>query len=163
MEHLRAEVEVIQNPERGVLLFNAALKNIADSHGDRVAEVGKCVSEHALRELVLGNFRLKSGAMGAAVKKHVSASSYSQSGTVEHLTTIDQAHPTDQMYRLLWLEIYEQIKRSNCTFGTLSPAIAGTTLTELSETPGRQTRQDYRGVMDQLLATCPRTPPTRPD
>ena len=36
--------------------------------------------------------------------------------------------------------------------------VAGTILTELSETPGQQTRQDYGAVMTQLLATRPPTP-----
>jgi hypothetical protein len=91
--------------------------------------------------------------MGAAVSKHVSAKSYSQGGSVEHIVTVAQVHPTDQMYRLLWLEIYEQIKRSNCTFGNLSSVVADTPLTALSLAPTRQATQDYGAVMHQIGAS----------
>ena len=65
------------------------------------------------------------------------------------MTTIDQVHPTDQMYSLLWLEIYEQIKRSDCTFGKLSPVGADTPLAALSG-PSAQSRQGLDAVMNQI-------------
>jgi GDSL-like Lipase/Acylhydrolase len=157
VEQLRAQLEDIKNLENGVILFNATLKKLTQENGDQLAEIGSCVSEDTIRQLVLGNYRLKAGAMGASVSKHISTNSYSSSSSVQHTTTIDQVHPTDQMYRLLWLEIYEQIKRSNCTFGKLSPVLAGTPLTGISgRAPSQQTRQDYGTVMNELLATYPR-------
>jgi hypothetical protein len=75
--------------------------------------------------------------MGAAVKRHVSAPSYDRRGSVEHVATVDQAHPTDHLYRLLWLEIYAEIKRAGWTFGKLNPATDGPILTELAEPTGR--------------------------
>ena len=149
VELLRAQVEETKNLEQGVLLFNTTLATIAHKNGDRVAEVGSCVSEDTVRKLVRGNYRLKAGAMGAAVTRHVGALSYAQSAPAEHISTIDEVHPTDQMYKLIWLEIYEQIKRSGCTFGKLSPAIADTPLAKLAG-PSGQTRGDFAEVMDQL-------------
>jgi hypothetical protein len=79
----------------------------------------------------------------------VSALSYGQSASAEHITTIDEVHPTDQMYRLIWLEIYEQIKRAGCTFGKLSPVTADTPLAGLAG-PSAQTEEDYDAVMKQI-------------
>jgi hypothetical protein len=95
---------------------------------------------------------LKAGAMGAATSKHLSAVSYSQSGASQHITTIDEVHPTDQMYRLIWREIYEQIKRSDVTFGKLSSVLADTPLATLAG-PSQQTRNDFGAVMNQIGAS----------
>src|SRR4051812_17025179 len=67
---LQAQVDATKELEQGVLLFNATLATIAHKNGDRVAEVGSCVSEDTIRSLVQGNYRLKAGAMGAAVTTH---------------------------------------------------------------------------------------------
>jgi hypothetical protein len=53
------------------------------------------------------------------------------------------------MYRLIWLEIYEQIKRAGCTFGKLSPVIADTPLAGLAG-PSAETRGNYGDVMEQI-------------
>jgi hypothetical protein len=37
-----------------------------------------------------------------------------------HVTTIDEAHPSDEMYRLIWHEIRNQIYKADCTFDRLS-------------------------------------------
>jgi phospholipase/lecithinase/hemolysin len=152
VELLHVQIEAIKNLENGVLLFNSTLKKTADQNGDGVVEIGKCVSEHTIRELVQGNYRLKAGAMGAAVTTHISAASYNQGASVQHTHTFDEVHPTDQMYRLIWLEIYEQIKRSKCTFGRLSPVIADTPppLAELHEAPMLQTKQAFAAVMADI-------------
>jgi hypothetical protein len=161
-ELLHRQIVAIKNLENGVLLFNLTLAMIAQKNGDRVAEMGTCVSEDTIRKLVQGNYRLKAGAMGAAVTTHISAASYNDSDSVQHTNTVDEVHPTDQMYRLIWLEIYEQIKRSGCTFGKLSPVIADTPLAELSG-PSQQTRQAYAALMNQIGASpqarLTKTPP----
>ncbi len=150
VEVLRAQVEEIKNLESGCTLFNSILKTLADQNGDRVAEVGMCISEDTILNLVASHkYRLKSGAMATAATTHMSANSYSHSGSVQHIVTIDEVHPTDQMYKLIWLEIYEQIKRSNCTFGNLTSAVAvgPTTLAELSVGPRNA------AVMNQIGAS----------
>jgi hypothetical protein len=149
-QELHDQIEAIKNLEQGVLLFNGTLNHTAEDNGDRVAKIGTLVSEDTVRELVFGNLRLKKGATGAAVKTHISAASYSQGTSVQYTHTVDEVHPTDQMYRLIWLEIYEQIKRSNCTFGKLSPVIADTPLAGLSEGPTQRLRQAHAAVMADI-------------
>jgi lysophospholipase L1-like esterase len=157
VEKLRAQVEETKRLERGVRLYNACLESIANHNGDCVAHIGICVSEDTIRKLATSNtFRLKEGAMSEKSSTHISAESYNQSASIQHIVTIDEVHPTDQMYKLIWLEIYEQIKRSNCTFGNLVPSDQGqdfgytpnTPLTALS-----QQRQGFGAVMQELLAT----------
>jgi hypothetical protein len=114
VELLRAQVEETKALEQGVLLFNSTLTTIAHRNGDRVAEVGSCVSEDTLRKLVVGNYRLKSGAMGAAVTRHVSALSYGQSASAEHITTIDEVHPTDQIWAINRVRMREHGEHTVC-------------------------------------------------
>jgi hypothetical protein len=152
MEKLRAQIVEIKRLENGVLLFNATLKKLTHQNGDRLAEVSWCVSEETVQKLVQGNHRLKAGAMDWSVWSHISANDYSQKITSQNITTIDEVHPTDEMYRLLWLEIYEQIKRSGCTFGQLNQVAASTPLATLAgpAQPSPQTRQLFDAVMTQL-------------
>ena len=82
--------------------------------------------------------------MPSAATTHMSAKSYNQSGSVQHMVTKDEVHPTDQMYKLIWLEIREQIRKSNCTFGNLNPVGAATPLS---------TVQSFGEVMDEIGAT----------
>jgi phospholipase/lecithinase/hemolysin len=130
---LHDQIVEIENLESGVTMFNATLKQLADQHGDRVVEVGKCFSEQTILKLVSSHkYRLKAGAMATEVEKYISALTYDLSGSVQHIFTVDEVHPTDQMYKLIWLEVYEQIKRSNCTFGSL-PSVVSNALTPLAE------------------------------
>jgi GDSL-like Lipase/Acylhydrolase len=149
VELLRAQVEVTKNLEHAVLVFNSILATIAHRNGDRVAEVGGCVSEDTIRKLVQGNYGPKEGVMGAEVTEHVSRSDYIKDNSAEYIATVDEVHPTDQMYRLLWLEIYEQIKRSGCTFGKLSPVASDTPLAVMSG-PSQQTELAFAAVMNEL-------------
>jgi hypothetical protein len=144
VELLEEQIVMTQNLEKGVLLYNATLKSTANANGDRVAEVGHCISEETLRRLVKANFRLKAGAMGAAVTQNIGSNAYDSGAASEFTTTVDLVHPTDQMYKLIWLEIREQIRKSNCTFGSLSPVPA---LTPLS------TIQGIGPVMEELGST----------
>jgi hypothetical protein len=60
------------------------------------------------------------------------------------------------MYKLIWLEIYEQIKQSGCTFGNLVPSDLGGELgyrPDTPLTPLSQERGAYGAVMRELLAT----------
>jgi hypothetical protein len=157
VELLEEQIIVTKNLEKGVYLFNSTLKATAHANGDPVAEVGRCISEDTLRQMVQANFRLKSGRMGAPVTQHVGANAYDRSAAVEFTTTYDQVHPTDQMYKLIWLEIRDVIRRSNWTFGSLSPAAASTPLSAITNrAPSQQTVQGHTAVMQQLLARVPR-------
>ena len=146
---LNLQIEETKRLERGVLLFNTVLAKLAYKNGDRVAEVGSCISEETISKLVRGHARLKAGAMPAAADKFISAFSYDHSGSRQHIVTKDEVHPTDQLYKLIWLEIYEQIKRSNCTFGNLQPVLGDAPLSVMAG-PSAQTVQNYNAVMNQL-------------
>ena len=146
---LAAQIKEIKELERGVLDFNVMLATTALQNGDRVAEIGCCLSEDTLHSLIRGNYRLKEGASGTRAE-HRSALSYSSDTDLANLTTIDQVHPTDQVYRLIWLEIYEEIKKSDCTFGILAGALTPTPLSSLSG-PSQATRDKFGGVMGELL------------
>jgi hypothetical protein len=121
-EKLRRQIETIKNFENGVRQFNESLASIAKSNGDQVAKIAKCLSDDTIEQLLIRrDYGLKFGAMDEEAS-FVSSARYDQNNQHHNLTTIDEAHPTDQMYRLIWWEILEQIKTSGCTFGQLSPA-----------------------------------------
>ncbi len=130
---LEAQVQEIRNLESGVIGFNAALATIARANGDRVVDIGGCLTEANIQALVRGNSRLREGAATHRAE-HMSARAYEQRVEPVNITTIDEVHPTDHMYRLIWEEIYEEIKRSNCTFGNLVGTPAAPTLSTLSQT-----------------------------
>jgi lysophospholipase L1-like esterase len=145
---LKKQFDEIKNLEQGVLNFNTQLAITARLNGDRVAEIGSCLSEETIRGLIRGNYGLKAGAMTVEAK-YQSTTDYVQSTGSAHLTTIDGVHPTDQMYKLIWFEIYEEIKRSDCTFGTLALQGAESPLSTLSG-PTQQTRAAFQNVMREL-------------
>ncbi len=147
---LIAQVEELKKLEQGVMLYNLELARIARFQGDRVAELGSCISEDSLEALVNGSNRLKAGAMATAVNTHISARNYDLGTQATPLTTIDQVHPTDAMYRLIWKEIRQEILAADCTFGTLPGVRTPGTLSVLSG-PSQATRGNFNNVMQQLL------------
>ncbi|MBV8408146.1 MAG: hypothetical protein JOY64_10985 [Alphaproteobacteria bacterium] len=121
-EKLRRQIESIKSFEEGVRFFNQTLASIASGNGDLVAKLANCLSEDTIEQLLIRrDYGLKFGAMDEEAA-FVSAPKYDENNQPHTLTTIDEAHPTDQMYRLIWWEIFEQIKAADCTFGKLSPA-----------------------------------------
>jgi hypothetical protein len=83
--------------------------------------------------MVQGNNLLKKGA-SLTHAEHRSAHEYdllSENPDLStHVATIDEAHPNDPVYRLIWLEIYKVITKAGITFGTL-PGLATPTPLEL--------------------------------
>ena len=146
---LESVVTQIKSFDQGVLNFNLALALHTRKNGDGLVEIGSCISEETISQLVNGNYRLRAGA-ATQEALHVSSASYSVSGVTAPMTTIDQVHPTDQVYRLIWLEIYEEIKKCGCSFGNLSNDRAASTLSTLSG-PSAQERANFTRVMQQLL------------
>ncbi len=147
---LIAQVEELKKLEQGVMLYNLELARIARFQGDRIAELGSCITEDSLEALVNGSNRLQKGAMTASVGTHVSAQSYDLRTQATPITTIDQVHPTDAMYRLIWKEIRLEILASDCTFGTLPGVRTPGTLSTLAG-PSQTTRSNFNNVMQQLL------------
>lgn len=157
LQALMAQVEELKKLEQGVLLFNVELVRLARKNGDRVAELGSCLSEDSLERLVNGSYRLRAGAAATATNTQISARAYDQRTQAAPLTTIDQVHPTDAMYRLIWQEIRREILAANVTFGRLYGVPTPGTLSHLAG-PTAATRTGFNAVMQELLSKRARTP-----
>jgi hypothetical protein len=145
---LKNVVSHIKSLEQGVLNFNLALALHTRKKGDGLVEIGSCMSEETISKLVAGNYGLRTGA-DTQEALHVSSADYSTNNLTAPMTTIDEVHPTDHVYRLIWLEIYEEIKKCGCSFGSLSNARGAPTLSNLSG-PGAQERVNFARVLQQI-------------
>jgi hypothetical protein len=136
---LDQQMKEIKALEDGVLLFNAALAQAAGSNGDWVVQIGSCLTEDSVRALVRGNYRLKKGASPKEAE-HISSAKYDllqrEPDFAANITTIDEVHPSDEMYRLIWKEIHKVITKAGCTFGNLSGLTTPTTLSTLAAVTG---------------------------
>lgn len=148
LQVLEKQMEEIRNLEAGVLNFNAQLHKSAGQNGDRVVKMGERITEESIRALVSGNYKLKAGAAPNPAS-HISAGDYNllraRDDYQAHISTIDEAHPSDEMYRLIWHEIRNQIYKANCTFGKLNNQIVKTTLKQLAR-KGPQTVEDRQTI-----------------
>jgi hypothetical protein len=149
-----AKVDRLKKLEQGVMLFNLELVRIARQNGDRVAEIGSCITEDSMEALVSASPRLVRGAAAAATSTHVSARDYDRNARPAHITTIDQVHPTDEVYRLIWKEILQEILRSDCTFGALPGVTPPGTLSTLAG-PSTQARANFGALMTELKQKHP--------
>jgi phospholipase/lecithinase/hemolysin len=136
LQALQEQMEEIKNLETGVLTFNAELHRCAEINRDRVVKMGTRITEESVRALVSGHYKLKKGAAQKSAN-HISARNYDllrqDPSFAAHISTIDEAHPSDEMYRLIWHEIRNQIYKADCTFGKLSFQITKTTLKQLAK------------------------------
>lgn len=149
VKNLQEKVTLIKGFETGVMNYNTHLSLIARGNGDAVAEVGNIISEETLNRLFEGNYHLMAGAIAGRATQ-VSAAQYDTTA-VRPITTIDEVHPTDQMYKIIWAEIYAELKRSNSSFGELTGAQVASTLATLAG-PSAAVRGDYNSVMEQIRA-----------
>lgn len=151
LRNLENKVEEIQEFEKGVMMFNTKLSIEATQNGDAVAEIGSVISEESIRRLFEGNYGLMAGPM-ASKATQIGARDY-DTATRHHVTAIDQVHPTDQMYKLIWGEIYEVIKRTGTTFGRLQGAQipGGAVLAGLSG-PSDGVKSKFSSVLAQIRA-----------
>jgi hypothetical protein len=121
LKELKEQMQDIEHLESGVLAYNACLAVETGRNGDTLVKIGKCLTEDTVRALVRGRYRLKKGA--APVKaEFISAHDYDllgADGPVANITTIDEVHPSDALYRLIWLEIHQGIIAARCAFGNL--------------------------------------------
>jgi len=141
LKALKEEVAIVENLETGVRNYNVSLLAQAKTNGDAVVKVAQAISENTLR-LLVGNGTMAAGAMEQQAVQ-VGAAIYGQLGGPQPLTTIDQKHPTDQMYRFLWEEIYAELQLAGLSFGRLSAAAVGQALRTAA-------RSGMREVMAEL-------------
>jgi len=142
---LKQKLDAIKGFEVGVVNYNASLWKKALSNDDTVAPVGNVLSEETISRLFEGNYGLMAGAMTTRAE-HVSSAGYSTSAK-RPITTIDEVHPTDQMYKIIWGEIYDAIKRSQSTFGNLAGFGPESVLTALFKD---KVRDDFRSVLQDI-------------
>jgi len=127
--NLRKQMDDIKRLEQAVLNYNAALLALASENGDVVAELGNRITEDTLAQVLLkpGTYELKIGAkpesptkrpLMAPGAKFVAANDYG--GSTKHVACVDELHPTDHVYLLIWLEIREKILESGYSFGNLT-------------------------------------------
>ena len=147
VKNLQEKVKLVKGFETGVMSYNAQLAIDAHQNGDHVAEVGNVLSEETISRLFEGNYGLMAGATGERAT-HVSSSGYSTSSN-RPVTTIDEVHPTDQMYKLIWGKIYEEIQAQGTSFGKLSGSRSASTLETLSG-PSSDVRGNFGSVLDQI-------------
>jgi phospholipase/lecithinase/hemolysin len=136
LKALEKQMAEIRNLESGVTNFNAALHLAVGQNGDRIVKIGSCITEDSVRALVRGHHRLKKGASPKPAA-HISARNYDlltrDPNFAANITTIDEVHPSDVMYRLIWHEIRNEIYHANCTFGALSGVAVPATLSQLAQ------------------------------
>ena len=148
VKELQEKVAMVKNFEVGVMNYNTHLALKTRGNADGLAEVGNIISEETLNRLFEGNFHLMAGALGARTSVHTDSAHYDTT-QVRPVTTVDEVHPTDQMYKVIWDEIYAEIKRCNATFGLLTGARAATTLATLAG-PSATVRGDFNSIMADI-------------
>lgn len=147
LKSLQDKVALVKKLETGVMNYNTHLALKVTGNNDALAEIGNVISEETIARLVEGNFGLKDGAKGIR-SAHVGSSGYDTS-VKQHTTTIDEVHPTDQMYKVIWEEIYETLKRANLTFGNLVGTPMPSTLATLSG-PSAAVRGKFNKALNQM-------------
>jgi GDSL-like Lipase/Acylhydrolase len=133
LKALNKQMKDIENLEVGVLCYNSCLAKVTGMNGDTLVRIGSCLTEDTVRALVRGRYRLKKGAAPDKAK-FISAHEYDLlgSGHMANITTIDEVHPSDELYRLIWLEIRLGIIAAGCAFGNLGSVVFTPVLSTLA-------------------------------
>jgi hypothetical protein len=135
LKELNKQMNDIANLEVGVLAYNSCLAEVTGRNGDTIVKIGTCLTEDTVRALVRGRYRLKKGAAPDKAE-FMSAHNYdllgSNEGRAVNITTIDEVHPSDELYRLIWLEIHQGIIAAGCAFGNLGNVVPTPVLSTLA-------------------------------
>jgi hypothetical protein len=118
LQSYKQQLKLIKDLEVGVLTFNTILNLIAETNNDTVVSLATLLAPNVLAHLVESSGVFLKGAMKASAT-HVGSGAYDAQGSVRHLTTIDGAHPTDPLYKIMWHEIYRMMTHAQITFGNL--------------------------------------------
>jgi phospholipase/lecithinase/hemolysin len=149
IRELQEKVAMIKNFEAGVMAYNTQLSLNATGNGDIVAEIGNILSEETVARLLEGNYGLVSGAMSTRATQ-VASKDYA--AAARPITTIDEVHPTDAMYKLIWEEIYTTFQRQGSTFGKLQGTLTAISALAREAGPNAAVRGDFGAAMAQIRA-----------
>jgi lysophospholipase L1-like esterase len=119
----KAEYELrrmLNNFESGVLLYNHTLRETAAAHGDVYVEMAPVLSRESITSMLEG-LRLVPGSQQVGTSdRHVGAAEYESTDGLVHVTSSDDAHPTDRIYKLMWEQIAVALREKQYGFGRLS-------------------------------------------
>jgi phospholipase/lecithinase/hemolysin len=144
---LQEKVAMVKNFEAGVMAYNTQLSINATGNGDMVAEIGNILSEETVARLLEGNYGLVSGAM---TQRATQVASQDYAATPRPITTIDEVHPTDAMYKLIWEEIYATFQRQGSTFGKLQGTLTAISALARESGPNAAVQGDFGAAMAQI-------------
>lgn len=112
---------MINNFESGVQLFNKTLRETAERNGDIYVDIAAAVSPSVVSG-ILGQMELVKGSQDVGTSNvFISSGSYEAVHLFEDvkITTSDDVHPTDRMYKYMWEIIKAKISENQYTFGNL--------------------------------------------
>jgi phospholipase/lecithinase/hemolysin len=119
----KAEYELrrmLNNFESGVLLYNHTLRETAARNGDAFVEMSSVLSRESVTALLEG-LRLIPGSQAEGTsKRHVTAADYERTQELVHVTSSDDAHPTDRIYKTMWDRIAATLGERQFGFGRLA-------------------------------------------
>jgi hypothetical protein len=119
---LKSEYEIrrmLNNFESGVLLYNHTLRETALRHGDAFVEMSSVLSRESITSMLEGLRLIPGSQKKGTSKRWNTAQGYDNEQELVHLTTSDDAHPTDRIYKLMWDRIAETLNERQYGFGRL--------------------------------------------
>lgn len=117
--NLDATEKEINDLAEGVSIFNTKLESVVKGNRDRVVKLDTFITEDSLNQLIEAHLGLDAGAEDKPSTTHHEPIDYRTTHTTSKLTVIDQVHPSDRAYELIWKLIRKEIKNADCTFGNL--------------------------------------------
>ena len=111
--------------ERARVANEAALADVqprpgSGRKGDTYIDMSSVLSREAVSALLDGMDLLPGSQEKGSSKRHFASDEYDKRVKHVHVTTSDDAHPTDRVYRLMWTHIKGELQQQGYTFGLLS-------------------------------------------
>lgn len=118
-KNLNATEKAIAELGKGVTIFNSALAMEAGKNNDRVVKLDTFITEDSMNRLIEAHLGLDDGAEDKPSTTHHEPTDYRTAHPTSKMTVVDQVHPSDRAYELIWKLIRKEIKNADCTFGNL--------------------------------------------
>lgn len=118
----KAEYELrrmLNNFESGVLLYNHTLREAAAKHGDAYVEMSPVLSRESVTSLLEGLRLIPGSQVKGTSNRYVGAAEYEATDGLVHVTSSDDAHPTDRIYKVMWDHIAATLHERQYGFGRL--------------------------------------------